>query len=303
MGRAAAVRAKTKSRTDGQKTKLYNVHSKKVFNAAKTSSGRCNPNPLTNFALRDAMAEARRAGVPADNIGRAIKRAAEGPAAGGGAGGSSSSYLEGVFEVLGTGGCNLLVSVLTDNVNRANADVRSAVSKAGARSPAFKEGGKAAKMGEGGSVKHLYDKKGRITIRDRGADDGDGNCGKGAIVTEDMAWDAAIEAGADGGLDYEYCPLGKAVVIHTDVSAMNAVAACLAKKVFPGSGGGDDDDDDDERARDFCEKALVWITRAPVECSEEDLDFNAALIEALEDIDDVVSVEHNMSNMRYEEEQ
>lgn len=41
---------------------------------------------------------------------------------------------------------------------------------------------------------------------------------------------------------------------------------------------------------------LTWITKAPVECNEEDFEMNMDIIEALEDLDDVDSVDHNMSN-------
>lgn len=45
-----------------------------------------------------------------------------------------------------------------------------------------------------------------------------------------------------------------------------------------------------------CKMSLVYVSKAPVECSEEDFDKNMQIIEALEELDDVDSVEHNMSN-------
>ena len=42
--------------------------------------------------------------------------------------------------------------------------------------------------------------------------------------------------------------------------------------------------------------SLSWVSKAPVECSDEDFEKNMQIIEALEDLDDVDSVEHNMSN-------
>ena len=42
--------------------------------------------------------------------------------------------------------------------------------------------------------------------------------------------------------------------------------------------------------------SLAWVSKAPVECSEEDFEKNMQIIDALEDLDDVDSVEHNMSN-------
>lgn len=45
-----------------------------------------------------------------------------------------------------------------------------------------------------------------------------------------------------------------------------------------------------------CKMSLVHVSKAPVECTEEDFDKNMQIIEALEELDDVDIVEHNMSN-------
>ena len=42
--------------------------------------------------------------------------------------------------------------------------------------------------------------------------------------------------------------------------------------------------------------SLAYVSKAPVECTEEDFEKNMEIIEALEELDDVDSVEHNMSN-------
>ena len=41
---------------------------------------------------------------------------------------------------------------------------------------------------------------------------------------------------------------------------------------------------------------LAYVTKAPVECTEDDFEKNMILVDALEELDDVDSVEHNMSN-------
>ena len=41
---------------------------------------------------------------------------------------------------------------------------------------------------------------------------------------------------------------------------------------------------------------LVWVSKAPVEVPDEDFDKNMEIIDALEELDDVDSVEHNMAN-------
>jgi transcriptional/translational regulatory protein YebC/TACO1 len=47
---------------------------------------------------------------------------------------------------------------------------------------------------------------------------------------------------------------------------------------------------------DGAKMSLTYVTKAPVECSDEDFEKNMAIIDALEELDDVDSVEHNMSN-------
>lgn len=41
---------------------------------------------------------------------------------------------------------------------------------------------------------------------------------------------------------------------------------------------------------------LSFVSKAPVECEEEDFEKNMDIIDALEELDDVDSVEHNMTN-------
>ena len=42
--------------------------------------------------------------------------------------------------------------------------------------------------------------------------------------------------------------------------------------------------------------SLAYVSKAPVECTEEDFEKNMEIVDALEALDDVDSVEHNMSN-------
>ena len=52
----------------------------------------------------------------------------------------------------------------------------------------------------------------------------------------------------------------------------------------------------DEEGEGEIKMSLVHVSKAPVECTEEDFEKNMEIIEALEELDDVDSVEHNMSN-------
>ena len=74
---------------------------------------------------------------------------------------------------------SFMISVLTDNPNRASAEVKNAVNKAGR--------GK-AKMAESGSVSYLYERKGRIVL------------GKGE-VDEEKVLDVCLEVGVE---DFEF---------------------------------------------------------------------------------------------------
>ena len=47
---------------------------------------------------------------------------------------------------------------------------------------------------------------------------------------------------------------------------------------------------------DNVKMGLVYMSKAPVECTEEDFEKNMEIIDALEELDDVDSVESNMSN-------
>jgi transcriptional/translational regulatory protein YebC/TACO1 len=96
------------------------------------------------------------------NINRAIKRATEG---------NVGDFAESTFEAYGFGGASLIINVLSDNANRANADVKSTVNK------------RNGKIAESGSVLFMYDRKGKVEV--------------GAVLDEEELLDAAIEAGID----------------------------------------------------------------------------------------------------------
>lgn len=63
MGRAAAVRAATKSKTDAKKAKTNAVYGKKIIMAVKQGGG---PDPDSNRMLADVMKQAKASNVPID---------------------------------------------------------------------------------------------------------------------------------------------------------------------------------------------------------------------------------------------
>lgn len=240
MGRAAAVRAATKSKTDLKKAKTNAVYGKKIIMAVKQGG---SPDPQANRMLGDIIKQAKANSVPIDNINRAIKRATEG---------NAGDFSESTFEAYGFGGASFVINVLSDNPNRASADVKSTVKKGD------------AKIAEQGSVLFMYDRKGKVEVS--------------AVVDEELLLDAAIEADIEDFLLEEGDSEGTSV-IYVEPTDSASMADAVRSMGF-------------EEAK----MSLAWVSKAPVECTDEDFDKNMQVIEALEELDDVDSVEHNMSN-------
>ncbi len=130
------------------------------------------PDPDGNPTLATAIQKAREASMPKDNIQRALDR-------GSGIGTDAAAIERILFEGYGPGGAAILVEALTDNRNRASADVRHAFTK------------HHGSLGEPGSVAWIFEKRGVVVV--------DGS----RYGEEDLI--AAIDAGAedvreDGGL-------------------------------------------------------------------------------------------------------
>jgi YebC/PmpR family DNA-binding regulatory protein len=168
-----------KDRQDRIRSKLFSKLARDITVAAKHGI----PEPAANARLRLAIANAKAESMPKDNIDRAIKKAL---------GGEADTMEEIRYEGFAPGGVGLIVEVLTDNRNRAAANVRSSFTKAGGN------------LGETGAVSHLFDRLGEIVYpRSAGGDD--------AVM------EAAIEAGAE---DVESDAEG-----HTIYSAFEDLAA------------------------------------------------------------------------------
>ena len=149
-----------KARVDAVKGKVFAKMSREIIVAARLGGA----DPAGNFQLRTAIDKAKAAGVPNDNIDRAIAKGA-------GQLGADSSYEAIRYEGYGPGGIAVLIEALTDNRNRTAADLRAAFSK------------RNGNLGETGCVGWMFDHKGVVTI----ADPGD----------EDALLEAALEGGAE----------------------------------------------------------------------------------------------------------
>jgi YebC/PmpR family DNA-binding regulatory protein len=148
-----------KGKQDKLRSKLFSKLSRDITLAAKGGI----PDPSANARLRLAMAAARAESMPKDNIDRAIKK---------GAAGEADNLEEIRYEGFGPGGVGMIVEVLTDNRNRAAANVRTIFGKNGGN------------LGESGSVAFMFDRLGQITYPAK-------------VGTEDQVMEAAIEAGAE----------------------------------------------------------------------------------------------------------
>jgi YebC/PmpR family DNA-binding regulatory protein len=149
-----------KGAQDKKRAKLFSRLGREITVAARGGA----PDPDMNPRLRSAIAAARAANMPKDNIERAIKKAAGGE--------DEANYEEIRYEGYGPGGAAIIVETLTDNRNRTAAEVRTAFGKHG------------GSLGESNSVSFLFDRIGQI-VYDR------------EVGGADKVFEAAVEAGAD----------------------------------------------------------------------------------------------------------
>ena len=149
-----------KGKTDAQRAKVFTKMAREIMVIVKEGG----PDPAANSRLADAIAKAKAANVPNDNIERAIKK---------GAGdGDGKNYENNIYEGYGPGGVAVVVETLTDNKNRTAGDLRHYFDKFGGN------------LGTSGSVLWQFKQCGVIVV-DKSA------------ANEDELMMAALDAGAD----------------------------------------------------------------------------------------------------------
>ena len=148
-------------RKGAQDKKRAKVFTRLIKELAVAARGGTDPD--ANPRLRTALAAARGANMPKDNIDRVLKKAE---------GGDGDSYDEMRYEGYGPGGVALIVEALTDNRNRTASEVRATFNKFGGN------------LGETGSVNFMFDRVGQILYPASAGD-------------ADTVFEAALEAGAD----------------------------------------------------------------------------------------------------------
>lgn len=149
-----------KGAADAKRGKIFSKIAKEIMILAKQGGG----DPGSNAALRNMLAKAKAVNMPNDNIDRAIKK-------GTGEGGTVN-FDEITYEGFAAGGVGLIVKVLTDNKNRAAAEVGNIFKK---------NNSEFAKVG---AVSRNFERKGQIVVDAEGQD-------------EDAIMMLALDAGAD----------------------------------------------------------------------------------------------------------
>ncbi len=149
-----------KAATDAKRGKIFTRLAREIALVAREGGG----NPDVNFNLRLAVDKAKSANMPKDNIERAIKR---------GTGELKGEELSEVtYEGYAPNGVALLLQVVTDNKNRAVANVRRIITRQGGT------------LADAGAVAWQFDRKGYIGIAPDGVD-------------QDTLFEVAVEAGAE----------------------------------------------------------------------------------------------------------
>ncbi len=128
-----------KGAIDAKRSKIFSRIVKEINIAVKEGGG---SDPMGNPRLRMALANAKGANMPKDNITRAINKAE----------GDGENYQEVTYEGYGPDGIAIFVECLTDNTKRTVSNVRSIFSKRG------------GSLGTNGSLSFVFDRKGVFTI-------------------------------------------------------------------------------------------------------------------------------------------
>ncbi len=180
-----------KAREDAKRGKVFTKLIKEITVAARLGGG----DPDANPRLRAAIAAAKAANMPADNIERAIKK--------------GTGELEGVnyedvtYEGYGPGGVAIFLECVTDNKNRTTPEIRHLFSKYGGN------------LGENGSVSYLFNRMGYIVIeKDK--------------VDEDTLMEIVLDAGGEDVKDE-----GEVWGVYTDTASFNAVRDAIEEAGIP----------------------------------------------------------------------
>lgn len=140
MGRAYQVRKASMEKTSAAKSKLYAKFGKEILIAAKGGV----PDPDMNLSLKRVIEKAKSSQVPNDVVKRAIEKASSHDV---------ENYTENFYDGFGPGASTFIIKCLTDNMNRAAANIKTCINKCH------------SKLGVSGSVSFGYIHNAVITLK------------------------------------------------------------------------------------------------------------------------------------------
>ncbi|MCX6829535.1 MAG: YebC/PmpR family DNA-binding transcriptional regulator [candidate division Zixibacteria bacterium] len=180
-----------KGKLDAERGRTFTKLIKEITVAARHGGGDIEGNPR----LRTAIATAKGANMPADNIKKAIQKGTgELPGV---------SYEETSYEGYGPAGVAVYMTILTDNKNRTVSEIRHIFARFNGN------------LGENGCVSWMFDKKGIITIPVN-------------VVDEDTLMEIALEAGASDVVNQ-----GDIYEVVTAPNDVDKVRIVIEKKSIP----------------------------------------------------------------------
>jgi YebC/PmpR family DNA-binding regulatory protein len=180
-----------KAVVDARRGNVFTQLSRAIIVAARNGV----PDPAGNFQLRTAIDKAKAAGIPNDNIERAIAK---------GAGTfSDNNILEEIrYEGYGPGGVAILIEALTDNRNRTAADLRVGFSKNGGN------------LGEIGCVSWMFSQKGVCVVE--------------GVLNEELLLEASLDGNAES---YEMIE-DETAEVFTEIASLEKLSQTLKAKGF-----------------------------------------------------------------------
>ncbi len=180
-----------KGKLDAERGRMFTKLIKEITVAARQGGG----DPEANPRLRTAIATAKAANMPADNIKKAIQKGTgELPGV---------NYEEVTYEGYGPAGVAIYLTVTTDNKNRTVAEIRHIFSRFNGN------------LGENGCVSWMFEKKGVITVPTN-------------VVDEDTLLEIALDSGA-----LDLSNQGDTFEVATPANDLEKVRAALEKKSIP----------------------------------------------------------------------
>ncbi|MCL2563327.1 MAG: YebC/PmpR family DNA-binding transcriptional regulator [Oscillospiraceae bacterium] len=240
-----------KGKSDAQRGKIFTKVAREISVAVKEGGS----DPTSNARLRDAIAKARAANMPNDNIKRNIEKAG---------GGDGANYEVNTYEGYGPSGVAVIVETMTDNKNRTAADMRHYFDKYGGN------------LGAEGCVSWSFDKKGvlvidKVNCREAAREDPLGG-NENAKLDEDTIMLDALDAGA---ADFE--SEDGMFVVYTTPEAFGDVRTALEEKGY-----------------NFLSAQVEMVPQNYIKLeTDEDVKKMEKLLTMLEDSDDVQSVWHS----------